>query len=791
MQRENGTLRALVDSQQKRLDAQDKELRRLRSALRAFTVDDEPVKKEEDASMDAALSNKRDESEDEVEFVEDGPEDDEDDGDEMDPVWDVHDECYRCARCAFEIAEYMCQHCGKSFASYECEEDPNGDPVPRTHDVFFEQHEDHLRLTPRGDTPVQVVDPARLRSDTIAHGYEDRVDEYKALVSRGATRLMCETFYLEFTREFGIMLDMQDDLFDEWAGDGLSECESWKVVLGRELKLEEGDEDGSIYVDTHLEQCLLFPSICLNWETVQEAPGRWITRPVLPKDHEPEDSDHYSDQLVEELQEEVDLIWNDYDNSGDEDSECDPEDDEEGRVQLGWHDIIGYGPGGYRYSDDEAMNDDEDVDMPSPDEQDDSFDSDFDSQDEHMVYTSDSDWKYHKEECKCWVETACSGQQYPTPATISQQKEMFDMGALHTIWEESIEAGLNPMLLTGCNGEDYFDMMRGKTDLREYWHLSQSEKIKYNWEARGRSADARKFWLGFLTPIASDDRKIDIVLDTIQHRRLPCSPPGEVDVMAESQVNADLVMGLFPHLHKFRIEQNKMLLDLCAATACEEGDIGFSLSTGFKVLFAYGKPTDDLIDQLVHRCQSPTCSYIHFESYLSDIAYPIQKYWPAIAGKRILDVCFLALLRPRRNLPAGIATKKEIPEEKIFEVIDLSLACDPLDAHLRQIAGTSPEACRHLLPALVFATTHKLVKNDGPGLLLWILHTFGIGIMRHGPKLGNWMQRQFQSLMPQKQALVDILKREKGGKCEIFAKYWEQEDMTVLIREATERLVAV
>ncbi|KAF9255427.1 hypothetical protein L218DRAFT_350633 [Marasmius fiardii PR-910] len=308
--------------------------------------------------------------------------DEEGDVEKKEPIWDQTDECYRCSRCNWEIVARRCQSftCGKSYANFKCERDPNGVPIVNDFDAIYCGGKDYIQSKARGTTPLLDVDPARLRPDTVAYGYEGNTEEYKALLARGASRLMCETFHLEFTQEEGIMLSMQDDLFDDWAGPRLVGCKSWMVVLGREIKLEPGDEDGSRYINEYLEDCLVYyhqPSVMPEWETVQKESGHWITRPIDVEKRAATENN----EVISVTDSEEDLIRDDYDNSGDEDPQCDPRDDRDGRVQLGRTNCDGWDPDGVQYSEDEPM----DVDFGNetrPPSEPDSFDSDFDSQEE-------------------------------------------------------------------------------------------------------------------------------------------------------------------------------------------------------------------------------------------------------------------------------------------------------------------------------------------------------------------------------------------------------------------------
>lgn len=73
--------------------------------------------------------------------------------------------------------------------------------------------------------------------------YALRKDE--ELLARGATRLMCETFELQFTPDAGIVAWADQDLFDEFTGDGVKRGDRWKNRLGRRVELDGEDVDGS------------------------------------------------------------------------------------------------------------------------------------------------------------------------------------------------------------------------------------------------------------------------------------------------------------------------------------------------------------------------------------------------------------------------------------------------------------------------------------------------------------------------------------------------------------------
>ncbi|KAJ7238708.1 hypothetical protein C8J57DRAFT_1528645 [Mycena rebaudengoi] len=124
-------------------------------------------------------------------------------------------------------------------------------------------------------------------------------------------------------------------------------------------------------------------------------------------------------------------------------------------------------------------------------------------------------------------------------------------------------------------------------------------------------------------PIIVDNVWIDVFLDAILHVRLPSN-------------NQDMWQD-----QKFAAHQNTALLDIFASRFwCGET---FRLSLGTDILFGYGKPTLNFIDQLIRRCLSWTRRYSELDKLLSCVALPIQKHWPQIAGTRILDLALVML----------------------------------------------------------------------------------------------------------------------------------------------------
>ncbi|KAK1217122.1 hypothetical protein PQX77_020239 [Marasmius sp. AFHP31] len=341
--REKLLLKGIVLTQKQTIENLQRESNQLRAALRVFTdessntkpVGDETVYFEasEDTDIEmiveslnfsdvGAISGTQGQSGDgEVltaghdekerdEFASDGTGEEEEDG--VAPIWSKEDDLYRCALCNWEIVERECQGCWYDYSNYvyinsqcsalpqDCEFDPiDGDKLDQSDTTFHLQNDDYLFPTNRSSTPVLTVNPARLRPDTVAYGYESRTTEYKSLLERGATRPMCETFSLSYSSDSGIIFNMtdNDDLFDTWAGEAIlaKECLSWKVSLGREIRLDPEDLDGSVYIEDFLEEALLYSTERLEepgsiyWVTREVKWGHWETRAVLSTSGEEEE----------------------------------------------------------------------------------------------------------------------------------------------------------------------------------------------------------------------------------------------------------------------------------------------------------------------------------------------------------------------------------------------------------------------------------------------------------------------------------------------------------------------
>ncbi|KAJ7865672.1 hypothetical protein B0H13DRAFT_1636960 [Mycena leptocephala] len=186
-------------------------------------------------------------------------------------IWHEDDNVYRCSECMWELQHGDCTGCQLEF---DLDFRDDADDTTNENETF---NPDRVSQ-PRGDTP--------LRDDEhymVPSLYFWRRDEYHELRERGATRLMCETFNLEFNADTGIIAWADGDLYDEFAGPLMQKGDFWKIVLGRRFELDEEDLDGSLFIEALLEDALIFPLISgCQWETVEESPGIWVTRPIEP-----------------------------------------------------------------------------------------------------------------------------------------------------------------------------------------------------------------------------------------------------------------------------------------------------------------------------------------------------------------------------------------------------------------------------------------------------------------------------------------------------------------------------
>ncbi|KDR78012.1 hypothetical protein GALMADRAFT_244983 [Galerina marginata CBS 339.88] len=296
-------LKTRIRIQNIKLRRADAENKGLREALRVLLAQNAA-----DSSGEGELtgtSQNDNNSDEEMGFDEDEDDDDEDRENLPEPILGL-DELYTCTQCTYEVVDGVCFWCWKAHR-WLVDETAQETVSTDTQAI----HPDRS-LVPRGNTPLREIGiqreiPASYRPSHYPVRRESREDEYLELLKRGATRFMCEVFSLEFTYLGGIYAWADDDLFREFSGPLMQPGDLWKIHLGRRIALDEGDEDGSEFIEGLLEDVLLYPYRSAfskkkyeKWETVEESPGIWVTRLQDSKGANDDDNDSLTDESCDE-----------------------------------------------------------------------------------------------------------------------------------------------------------------------------------------------------------------------------------------------------------------------------------------------------------------------------------------------------------------------------------------------------------------------------------------------------------------------------------------------------------
>ncbi|KAF5329508.1 hypothetical protein D9619_009326 [Psilocybe cf. subviscida] len=225
---------------------------------------------------------------------------------------------YVCSVCAFEVVDGYCQgqECGLQHAR------PPADPLHDDLSISTDTHAinpDHS-LIHGSDTSVRGINEDDSRPPDEYRGR--RRSEHRELLSRGATRLMCETFHLEIMADGGIHAWVDWEIYRNFAFPQMQNGDFWKIHLGRRIQLDEEDLYGSMLIEDLSEQALMYPmpSWTCNrtweeWDTIEESPGIWLTR---LKDRQEDDSYDYDDLSQDDSS---DHSCSDHSSDSDEDRE--------------------------------------------------------------------------------------------------------------------------------------------------------------------------------------------------------------------------------------------------------------------------------------------------------------------------------------------------------------------------------------------------------------------------------------------------------------------------------------
>lgn len=108
---------------------------------------------------------------------------------------------------------------------------------------------------------------------------------------------------MEFKQKTGMVAWADQSLYQTFAGPAMQKGDFWKIHFGRCIELDDDDLDGSQFIEDLLEDALIFPlrSDLSNrtherWETIEETPGIWATRPMASLGVEVEDNSDDMDE---------------------------------------------------------------------------------------------------------------------------------------------------------------------------------------------------------------------------------------------------------------------------------------------------------------------------------------------------------------------------------------------------------------------------------------------------------------------------------------------------------------
>ncbi|KAJ7617871.1 hypothetical protein FB45DRAFT_932859 [Roridomyces roridus] len=381
------------------------------------------------------------------------------------------------------------------------------------------------------------------------------------------------------------------------------------------------------------------------------------------------------------------------------------------------------------------------------------------------------DWKTHKIQCR-----TSTASPTPTPSTSTspsgatlrrgstrELQEILRVGAQSSIYQDSSDWGLEPFLISGANGEDYY-RMQDADGSKNFWGMSSTARDRWDAKAQVHNRKSKRFWMSYLSPISVSRDWIDAVLDAVLHVRLPTIEGRD---MWQDQVNANALAGLFPHLEHFTHAQNTALLDVFGSRAWyDESMGGFRLGTGTTVLFAHGQPTMDLVEQLLARCLNPQRPGDELEALFREVALPMHKFWSEIVETRVLDLV-IALLAP--GWQGG-----KLPADKILE-----------------IAECTPESCKYLLPFIEQMCRARLIESPVLQLLTHYEH-FGVDLF--DSSVVAWLLVELVGDDQNTKRRQNYLKQGKDGKLKktfgygIKARDYAVEEMEKLRKEAVGRL---
>ncbi|KAL8290324.1 hypothetical protein RQP46_002582 [Phenoliferia psychrophenolica] len=144
---------------------------------------------------------------------------------------------------------------------------------------------------PRSTTPLLTVPP--ILTPLLFSNTTHSPALFSSLLARGCSPRMIALYQLEFSDKGGIVAWADEDVFQAFSGDEMKQGDQWKICLGRRVKLDNKDADGSAFVHELLDdvyygtQLSTIYSKYRNHRRRFQGPGghiEWVTSKVVDGD---------------------------------------------------------------------------------------------------------------------------------------------------------------------------------------------------------------------------------------------------------------------------------------------------------------------------------------------------------------------------------------------------------------------------------------------------------------------------------------------------------------------------
>ncbi|KAJ6603582.1 hypothetical protein DFH09DRAFT_394915 [Mycena vulgaris] len=127
------------------------------------------------------------------------------------------------------------------------------------------------------------------------------------------------------------------------------------------------------------------------------------------------------------------------------------------------------------------------------------------------------DWKTHKVQCKATTGAAPQSATAQVGSSV-ELNELLRVGAQYSIYDDSMALGLDPSLISGTSGAEFYEEKDGSA---MFWRLEAPAREQWEAKAAVHNRKSQRFWTTYLDPIAVDRKWVNIVLDAVSNVRLP------------------------------------------------------------------------------------------------------------------------------------------------------------------------------------------------------------------------------------------------------------------------------